>query len=466
MFLIRSVWIIALALLIAGCATTDHSEIETGTTQSFVPGYPNFNFSAWTEFEDDDQFIEVMAIIPYRNLVFRSEQGERFKNEFQITLIIRDLNNNGEPVQNMTLQREIITETYRESRGNNNHFFHRKLSIEPGEYSVEVIVNDQMSKKRTSQRTRLSVPDFTSGSVHIGSLLLQRKYDNRDFLPVSSYYLNESQDSLKTTLQIHVTEPSEHTRLELRLLKFRADTSAARPPHFHTPMIGSIQYRGINYDRPDTLQTNIRTLENLSGTIDIDFLLPDLRRGNYRAEIKAFTNDELTFRRARDFSVMPPDFPSIRNIRELSEALAYITYPREHQRIMDADSPAELRNNFDEFWATSIGNRNRALATIERYYTRVEEANQMFTTHKEGWKTDFGMIYILFGPPMYKEQYIDGESWYYQLGSGSQSIRFYFERSRAGGFNNPMSNYVLRRDRYYEQFYFRVYEDWRRGAVR
>ncbi|MCH7783138.1 GWxTD domain-containing protein [candidate division KSB1 bacterium] len=33
------------------------------------------------------------------------------------------------------------------------------------------------------------------------------------------------------------------------------------------------------------------------------------------------------------------------------------------------------------------------------YYRRVRFANEEFTQYKDGWKTDRGMIYILFGPP-------------------------------------------------------------------
>ena len=37
---------------------------------------------------------------------------------------------------------------------------------------------------------------------------------------------------------------------------------------------------------------------------------------------------------------------------------------------------------------------------MEEYYIRVNYVNEYFNmSWKEGWETDFGMIYILFGPP-------------------------------------------------------------------
>ena len=37
----------------------------------------------------------------------------------------------------------------------------------------------------------------------------------------------------------------------------------------------------------------------------------------------------------------------------------------------------------------------RELNLIKTYYSKVEKANEMFTSHLEGWKTDRGMISII-----------------------------------------------------------------------
>jgi GWxTD domain-containing protein len=36
---------------------------------------------------------------------------------------------------------------------------------------------------------------------------------------------------------------------------------------------------------------------------------------------------------------------------------------------------------------------------MEEYYSRVEYANKNFGHYQEGWRTDRGMVYIVFGPP-------------------------------------------------------------------
>ena len=61
----------------------------------------------------------------------------------------------------------------------------------------------------------------------------------------------------------------------------------------------------------------------------------------------------------------------------------------------------ELEKSFLEYWnkrdPTPDTNINELM---EEYYIRVNYVNEYFNmSWKEGWETDFGMIYILFGPP-------------------------------------------------------------------
>ena len=54
----------------------------------------------------------------------------------------------------------------------------------------------------------------------------------------------------------------------------------------------------------------------------------------------------------------------------------------------------------------------RARSLIKTYYSRVEKANEMFTSHVEGWKTDRGMISIIFILQAMLENQ-NAEVWYY-----------------------------------------------------
>ena len=82
----------------------------------------------------------------------------------------------------------------------------------------------------------------------------------------------------------------------------------------------------------------------------------------------------------------------------------------DHEKLMAISDPKQQKLAVDRFWLSNIKNTNKAIQIIELFYERVEEANKQFSNYKEGWKTDMGMMYILFGPPWYVENTLGREN--------------------------------------------------------
>ena len=101
-----------------------------------------------------------------------------------------------------------------------------------------------------------------------------------------------------------------------------------------------------------------------------------------------------------------------------------------------------------------------AKSTIKRYYRRVKEANAMFTGYKEGWKTDMGMIYIVFGPPDEVFKKSSQEVWRYTKLPGLPTVSFTFAQ-----IDNifVQQHYALVRNPNYKAAWIRKVSDWRRG---
>ena len=102
---------------------------------------------------------------------------------------------------------------------------------------------------------------------------------------------------------------------------------------------------------------------------------------------------------------------------------------------------------------------------LRQYYERIEEANRLFTAYKAGWKTDRGMVYVVFGVPGYVERTIEGEVWHYDYTEQDPAGRFVFERPLAYGTGDPFGHLVLVRRPAYEQAWTRAIARWRRGGV-
>lgn len=149
-------------------------------------------------------------------------------------------------------------------------------------------------------------------------------------------------------------------------------------------------------------------------------------------------------------------YPRPSTLKELIEPLVYITSKEEKQKLNEITD----KKSFDSFWLELTSSPERAKILIKSYYDRVTWANQVFTSFKEGWKTDRGMIYIIFGAPSKLIKLKDQEEWIYEEGGGAARIRFIFVKSPSVFSENY---YVLVRKKSYDAAWFRTVDLWRKS---
>ncbi len=129
------------------------------------------------------------------------------------------------------------------------------------------------------------------------------------------------------------------------------------------------------------------------------------KEGIYLCSVKRGLKDGFTFYN------MGATFPSMTTPEVMIEPLSYLATPDEMETLRSALKPKVA---LDEFWIKCGGNIEKSRELIRIYYTRVLYSNYYFTSYKEGWMTERGMIYIIYGPPdkIYKSS--DGELWGYK----------------------------------------------------
>ncbi len=162
------------------------------------------------------------------------------------------------------------------------------------------------------------------------------------------------------------------------------------------------------------------------------------------------------------FRVMEKQFPKYRTVYQLIEPLLYISEYSEISPInsIRQDDAVEKKRALDRYWLALAKDEAKAKKMIRAYYQRIAEANQAFTTYKEGWKTDKGMIYIIFGKPDLTQKLQGQEQWIYR--SYGQEIKFTFMRR-----NNQFTtqHYELVRNENYKDTWYSMVERWRMGFV-
>jgi GWxTD domain-containing protein len=152
-------------------------------------------------------------------------------------------------------------------------------------------------------------------------------------------------------------------------------------------------------------------------------------------------------------------FPRIKTTDDLLGPLVYLTSSAEFR---DIRMEVNRKLAIDNFWLKLNPEVASAKELIRVYYNRVYFANMYFSSYKEGWKTDRGMIYIIFGPPRMLEKEIDKEKWTYFSKKGGTSAVFEFKRNE-----NQFTNmdYQMIRDAGSGSFWREAIGSWRKGKV-
>jgi len=147
------------------------------------------------------------------------------------------------------------------------------------------------------------------------------------------------------------------------------------------------------------------------------------------------------------------DYPRLAKVESLADPLIYICTKQEFDKVKAAKGDKKA---FDRVILNITGNTERAKNFMRNYFKRVEWANQFFSSYKEGWKTDRGMIYILFGLPEEVYRFNDREVWNYK----SSSLKATFNFVKSSTLFDP-DNYVLIREKKFQETWYEKVDLWR-----
>jgi GWxTD domain-containing protein len=152
-------------------------------------------------------------------------------------------------------------------------------------------------------------------------------------------------------------------------------------------------------------------------------------------------------------------FPEVKGPEELMEPLFYLATLAEYR---DLRKGQNRKLAVDNFWLKMGGSVEKSRELIRIYYNRVVYSNLYFTANKEGWKTDQGMIFILFGPPSRIRMNANGESWYYFAKRRGNPIEFRFDR-QPDAFANQ--NLIWMKTTDSQMFWNAAVRSWKNGKV-
>jgi len=188
------------------------------------------------------------------------------------------------------------------------------------------------------------------------------------------------------------------------------------------------------------------------------------REGIYHCTLGRDMKDGYTF-----FN-MGTTYPAMRTPEAMIEPLAYLASQDELDTLRISQ---KKKLALDNFWISLGGNVDKARELIRIYYTRVLYSNFYFTSYKQGWRSERGMIYVIYGPPdkVYKTE--EGENWGYRKpvvksswgGRYSVKEEYLFFNFKRGDNVYSDNDYYLARNETLVTYWDKAIASWRKGVV-
>ncbi len=449
----------------AGCSTSNLN-VERGNGYTFRTGFPEIRLSAIGIITDDDiPLITTSTELIFSSLVYKNNGDNQRVAE--VLYEIKVFNTQTSALQTFSDTFEVVYNNDAEAIGLDSYHLEKVFQVVPGEYEIFVTVTDQNSLKDITLGTKTYIPDPEKPEINLTSILLLAKDNealNQRFFPISTYDVPGKMDSLRFEFQATNNDSRDPIVVSAQLFRFDSDTLPSIPMSYRNYLPSTIGSRGVDYRERDVIATSTRRLTQ-PGSVYIEFTYPQLQRGNYRFVVTTTNNKGDEIQQARDFSIKSENYPAISSVQELAAPLAYLMNDKEYKSLMALNDDSEIKQEIDRFWLENIGNPNIAREVIQKYYDRVEQANKLFSNFKEGWKTDQGKLYILFGHPWYVEERLREMSWSYSYTPSDFYTNFFFYLPRARSNYFPFDHYLLRRNPDYFSVEYRQRSIWLSGQI-
>jgi GWxTD domain-containing protein len=199
-----------------------------------------------------------------------------------------------------------------------------------------------------------------------------------------------------------------------------------------------------------TTQARVQKVLKPDSTFDVasDEAVSFTQKGLYLVQQDTTSAQGVAFR-------VEADYPKLGKLESLVGPLIYVCTKQEFEKLKAAGND---KKKFDQIILSVTGNTERARIFIRNYFRRVELANQYFSSYKEGWKTDRGMIYIIYGLPDQVFLFADREVWEYK----NDYVKDRFQFVRSATIFDPQ-NYVLIREKSFTDDWYNMIDLWRKA---
>lgn len=344
----------------------------------------------------DSVKVVIKTKVPFDAIQFIKD-GDIFRASYELSILIVDENDNkhASKIWKQSLQTESFYETNSQNLFDINEVV---FCLYPGKYKMTLSILDLDTKKKYVRRDEINVENYYEKPIAISTIdIIEQVITDED---------GETDDISSIDGDIN------DRRMDF-IVSFDILSDGGR---------ATIGYKIFSQDDKVVLSESfVDTLEKGLTDKRLTIDRKSLGYSKYKIEIQVEIG-KVKVSSSRVFNLRWLGMSKlIDDLDEAIEQLKYIVHSKDLKKLRKA-SDKEKKEEFIQFWEDldpTPGTEENEL--MNEYYRRVRYANVHFSGFTEGWKTDMGMIFILFGPPS------DIERHPFELHSKPYEIWYYYE---------------------------------------
>lgn len=224
---------------------------------------------------------------------------------------------------------------------------------------------------------------------------------------------------------------------------------------------GKYEIKGVLNNKSVALPPFDNSEPNATSKIEIDTLYGAIEAEPFKFSTPGFYEINEASDPDNKLGILVTDafYPYFDRYDNMVQPLIFITTTDEFKTIRQAN---DVRDAFEGFVMNRFsGSSKMSQDFVKYYYKRIRDAAHLFTTNKEGWKTDRGMVYQIYGNPLQAFRNENTELWVFASPNGNRT-RFIFDLISGEG---NLLEYKLIRGNKYKESWMDAVTSWRSGKI-
>ena len=370
----------------------------------------NFYFDAVLFKSNDDSTgrLDVYVLVPYQSLRFVKNES-KYVALYEITIKITD--DAGNRVENKVIPRTIVEKDYLASQSANGEFDYCQniFKLPKGKYQIDVTVNDKRGNKSFQKTRNQTIVDFSKYPFSISGLMLISSIEENNGKYVITPHISDNIGDLDKFFfcffESYCFAKADSADFVYEILNEKKDT-LYKSSRVRFNIAGKSEQHYLKINIPDNIVQGVYILKVIALKPSSD---PNYSMSDYIA---------VADRSIKYTKMISGNF--VQDIEKAIKQLKYVATSSELDYIESGATLLEKQQRFEDFWKkldpSPNTERNEA---FDEYFSRIDVSNKTFKGYSEGWRSDMGMVYVIYGPPLNydRSRLSDGrnyERWNYQ----------------------------------------------------